>query len=368
MSSGEALARRLNGRRGRAEAMARMTIYQLASRLRLSIGTVSRALNDRGEVSAATRKRVLDAATRYRFTPSQSGRSLSRGATRTVAFMLEIDPAYGDLGEPFFVSLLVGLQEGLSARGIDLNVMMGPPGESQEQRLRRVVEGQSADAVVLAETRHRDPRIDYLCDAGFPFAALGRSKSGGGVFPSLDMDMAGAAIAAVERLVARGHRRIGVVLPLGDLTYAREWLAGYRRAMRAKGLPTPPDLIVRGHPGEAGGHAVTSRLLDLGVPPTAILYSNEYMTLGGYQALQERRVAIGADCAVIVASDSAVLRTLSPAVTGFATPTRALGVRLAEILLAAMPAHAGNGKPKAIREVWPMTLVPRASDGGPARR
>ncbi len=340
-----------------------MTIYQLAARLNLSIGTVSRALNDRGEVSEATRKRVIAAAARYRFTPNQSGRSLSRGATRTVAFMLEIDPGTGDLGEPFFLSLLVGLQEGLAARGIDLAVTMGPPGESQNQRLRRLVEGRSADAVVLTETRVRDSRIDYLNEVRFPFAALGRSKSGGGVFPSLDMDMAGAALVAVERLVGQGHRRIGIVLPSGDLTYAREWLGGYRRAMRAKGLATPSDLIARGHPGEAGGHAATGRLLELETPPTAILYSNEYMTLGGYQALRQRGVRIGVDCSVIVASDSAVLRTLSPAVTGFATLTRALGQRLAEILLAAMPAHAAEGKAKVLREVWPMTLVPRGSDG-----
>lgn len=341
--------------------MGRMTIYEFAARLGLSIGTVSRALNGRRDVSEATRQRVLDAAARYRFTPDQSGRSLSRGLTRTVAFMLEAGPDSVELGEPFFLALLSALQEGLATRGVDLNVVMAAPGAQQLERLRRIVDGRGADAVMLSETRVRDHRIAYLASVGFPFAALGRSRSAGGVFPSLDLDMAGAAALAVERVAARGHRRIATVVPPGDLAYAREWLAGFRRAMRKLGLPVPPAFVARGEAGEAGGLAATRRLMALDEPPTALLYSNEYMTLGGYQALHARGAAIGRDCAVIVASDSAVLRTLSPAVTGFATPMHALGRRLADIVLAATPPYAAGREIEIIREVWPMTLVPRDS-------
>ena len=55
-------------------------------------------------------------------------------------------------------------------------VVMGAPGDYQQERLRRVVETRRADAVVLAATRREDDRIDYLVEAGFPFATLGRSR------------------------------------------------------------------------------------------------------------------------------------------------------------------------------------------------
>ncbi|TIU24711.1 MAG: LacI family transcriptional regulator, partial [Mesorhizobium sp.] len=85
--------------------------------------------------------------------------------------------------EPFFIPFLTGLQARLAEYDLDLMVVMGEPGQYQQERLRRVVETRRADAVVLANTRREDDRIDYLSKAGFPFATLGRSQSGGDTYP-----------------------------------------------------------------------------------------------------------------------------------------------------------------------------------------
>ena len=121
--------------------------------------------------------------------------------------MLQPHPGDQQYGEPFFIPFLIGLQARLAEEGLDLMVVMGAPGDYQQERLRRVVEARWADAVVLAWTRRHDERIDYLTDVGFPFATLGRSLSGGASYPSLDLDFEKAGQDAVDRLVARGHRR-----------------------------------------------------------------------------------------------------------------------------------------------------------------
>ena len=164
------------------------SIRDLARHLNISIGTVSRALNGRAEVNAKTRQRVLAAAAKLNYAPNLSGRNLRRGATHAVAFMMQPHPGDQQYGEPFFIPLLKGLQASLAERGLDLIVLMGAPGDYQQERLRRVVELRWADAVVLAWTRRNDERIDYLTEAGFPFATLGRSRSGGAGYPSLDLD------------------------------------------------------------------------------------------------------------------------------------------------------------------------------------
>ena len=113
------------------------------------------------------------------YAPNQSGRNLRRGTTHAIAFMLQPHPGDQQYGEPFFIPFLTGLQASLAERGLDLIVVMGAPGDYQQERLRRVVEARWADAVVLAWTRREDERIDYLTKVGFPFATLGRSRSGG---------------------------------------------------------------------------------------------------------------------------------------------------------------------------------------------
>ena len=209
------------------------SIRDLARHLNISIGTVSRALNGRADVNANTRQRVLAAAAKLSYAPNLSGRNLRRGATHAVAFMLQPHPGDQQYGEPFFIPFLKGLQAKLAERGLDLIVLMGAPGDYQQERLRRVVEARWADAVVLAWTRRKDERIDYLTEVGFPFATLGRSRSGGGAYPSLDLDFERAGEAAVDRLVAAGHRRIAAIGQSLGLNFGYLFLAGYRRGSAA---------------------------------------------------------------------------------------------------------------------------------------
>ena len=115
------------------------SIRDLARHLNISIGTVSRALNGRADVNAETRQRVLAAAAKLNYAPNQSGRNLRRGATHAVAFMLQPHPGDQQFGEPFFIPFLIGLQGKLAEQGLDLVVVMGAPGDYQQERLRRVV-------------------------------------------------------------------------------------------------------------------------------------------------------------------------------------------------------------------------------------
>jgi DNA-binding LacI/PurR family transcriptional regulator len=338
------------------------SIRDLARHLGISIGTVSRALNGRSDVNAETRQRVLEAAQKLNYAPNQSGRNLRRGTTHAIAFMLQPHPGDQQYGEPFFIPFLTGLQASLAERGLDLIVMMGAPGDYQQERLRRVVEARWADAVVLAWTRREDERIDYLAQVGFPFATLGRSRSGGKSYATLDLDFEKAGADAVDRLVSRGHRRIAAIRPSLDLNFGYLFLSGYRKALRRHGIEPDPELVASGFINESGGYAATPGIMRLKDPPTAIIFNNDAMALGGCKALVEMGLKPGHDVAVIVIVDTALCRYFSPTLTSFRPPLEPLGRRLAEMLLASMPAFAGPEGVRIMREVWPLELVGRDSD------
>ena len=338
------------------------SIHDLARHLNISIGTVSRALNGRADVNADTRQRVLAAAKQLNYSPNQSGRSLRQGATHSIAFMLQPHPGDQQYGEPFFIPFLTGLQARLAEYDLDLMVVMGEPGQYQQERLRRVVETRRADAVVLANTRREDDRIDYLSKAGFPFATLGRSQSGDDTYPSLDIDFERAGDEAVDRLVARGHRRIAAIRPSHDLNFGYLFLDGYRKALERHGLEVDPGLIADGFINEAGGYQVTPRVMLSKDRPTAIIFNNDAMALGGCKALAEMGIRPGHDIAVIVIVDTPLCRYFSPALTAFRPSLEPMGRRLAEMLLASLPAFAGPEGTRIIREVWPLELIARDSD------
>jgi len=338
-----------------------LDIRELARHLNVSIGTVSRALNGRADVSAETRRRVREAAMKLNYAPNQSGCSLRRGTTHAIAFMLQPHAGDQQFGEPFFVPFMKGLQTGLAERGLELIMVIDQSG-GEQGRLRRVVESRWADAIVLAWTRRRDPRIEYLSGVGFPFATLGRSLSGGSAYPSLDLDFVRAGEQSVARLAARGHRHIAVVAPRPELNFAHLLRRGYRQGLRRSGLLFDPTLLATADVDEAGGYAAVLALMKNHQPPTAILFNNDALALGGCRALGELGLQPGRNIAVVVIVDSPICGYLSPALTGFSVRLEPLGRRLAEMLLAAMPDTAGPGGPRILREVWPLTLIPRESD------
>lgn len=338
-----------------------MDIRDLARHLNISIGTVSRALNGRAGVSAETRQSVLEAARKLNYAPNQSGRSLRKGNTHAIAFLLQPHPGDHQYGEPFFVPLMKGLQAGFAARNLELIAVIDQPGGDQG-RLRRVVEARWADAVILAWTRRIDPRIEYLSEVGFPFATLGRSRSGGHSYPSLDLDFVGTGEKAVHRLTGLGHARIALISPPTDLNFAYLFHQGYRRGLKRNGLSFDPELIATCEANEAGGHAATREVMARGGAPSAILYNNDAVALGGCRALRDLGLRPGRDVAVIVIVASPFCGFLSPALTGFSVSLEPLGRRLADMLLASMPYYAGPQGPQIIREVWPLALMPGETD------
>ncbi len=341
-------------------------IRDLARHLNISIGTVSRALNGRADVNAETRRRVLAAAAELNYAPNQSGRSLRKGATHSVAFMLQPHSGSYYFGEPFFMPFMVGLQAGLAESGFDLIAVVGAPGDYQMERLRRVVEARLADAVILAWTRRDDERIDYLSGLGFPFATLGRSRSGGTAYPSLDLDFEKAAVEAVDRLVAAGHRRIAAVGPSADLNFGHLFRAGYRRGLRRHGLELDKNLTADGELSDAGGYSVVAPMMRQSDPPTAIIFNNDGMALGGRRVLDEMGLRPGRDVAIIVMVDTPLCTYFSPALTSFRVALEPLGKRLAGILVSALPRFAATSTPRFTPEIVPMEFVQRESDGPPA--
>ncbi len=338
------------------------SIKDLAQHLGVSIGTVSRALNDKFDVNPGTRDRVLKAASELGYVPNQAGRSLRQGNTGQVGFVLETNPDSMMQGDLFFMRVFDGMQSVLSNHGLHLMVMMSPSSEESDEYLKKIVGRRLADGLVLSSTRPSDARIDFLADRNIPFVALGRSGTDRGQ-PWLDLDFEGVIEDAVGRLVAGGHRRIALAVPNQEVNLRYVMRDAYEKQLVRHGLSYDPGLVVQTAPGENGGVALAHSLLAMTDSPTAVVFSDHILPFGLYRGLSDMGLLPGRDLAIIgIAARLASL--LSPNLTHYRFRLFDLGQRLAEALVRQLP-HLNKGvELPVIRERVPYVFVEGASDPG----
>ena len=335
-----------------------MNIHEFAKALRLSVSTVSRALNGYTDVNAETRAKVIEAAKRLGYTANPMARGLRKRGTGFVAFVLSHPQK--NFANPFFLDLLVGIEERLRETELKLMVVSASSFEDEMERFKSLVEVHRVEGLIFARTRLKDPRIEYLQKHRVPFVTHGRSKSGAAA-PYLDIDHEVVGHEGCARFIALGHRRISLLNTQSELMYSHHRLEGYRRALKAAGLPWDPALVVESDLTEEGGANGVRRLMATPDPPTAILCGQDVIAMGAMRALHEHGRMPGRDVGVIGTDDNPLGPYLSPPLTTFTAPRVSVGRRMTELLIEAM----NGAPPETLQELWKPTLVIRASDGPP---
>jgi DNA-binding LacI/PurR family transcriptional regulator len=217
------------------------------------------------------------------------------------------------------------------------------------------------DGMILAATQRIDPRIDLLEEAGIPFVTLGRSSSGTD-YPWIDLDFEGVASTAVDRLVAKGHRRIAVTLPFGNINFGPVFEQAYRQALERHGIAFDAQLVFVTRRHEEAGYDLVDKMLAVAAPPTAILLIYESVAIGIYRRLAELGLRPGKDLAIIGFRDEPTVRFLAPSLTCFSASLHDVGEDLAMALLARIPAYSDAFPSVLVRKLASMTLRPGESD------
>ena len=336
-------------------------IARLAEHLGISTGTVSRALNGKPDVNEDTRRRVLEAARSQGYAPNHAARALAQGITHQVGFMLHLDPENASSNDYFFMGVFDAMQSVLDTHGLDLLVL--PCGSHQDHYsyLQRFVSRSAVDGMILASTKRIDPRITLLQSSGIPFVALGRSTTGKN-YSWIDLDFETAVETAIARFIARGHRRIAITVPDGEINFGGIVHETYKKSLDRHGIPYAPELVLATRRREDAGDAVVDRLLELASPPTAIFLIYELTAIGIYRRLRERNMEPGKDFAIISFRDEPTIRFMEPSLTCFHLSLTDIGVGLAEALLSQIPKFADAYPEGIVRKRAPVTLVTGKSD------
>ena len=273
-----------------------INLKALSELLGLSQTTVSRALGGYNDVSPATRERVEKMAKELGYQPSRAARQTARGRADAVGMVYPLGADY--LGNPSVMETLSGLSNRLEQANIDLLLAAAHP-SSEMRTYERIVRGRWVDALIVAQTRVFDARIDYLLKSGMPFLAYGRTGHPEG-YPWFDFDNEAGSRLAVEKLVDIGHQRIGYVHQPLHFNFARHRHAGFIASMQRASLPIQSDGVIGGCNGRRDGYAAGQRLLALPQRPTAVIVDGNLNGLGLIRAFYDGDIEIGRDISLIV--------------------------------------------------------------------
>ncbi len=330
----------------------RATIRDVAAQAGVSVATVSKVLNARYGVSAATHQRVQGVIDELGYQSSIVASSLRSHRTGVLGVLV------ADL-EPFSTELLKGVAAAVRGTGYEL-VVYSAGGRSEERigwerRYLSRLGGTLIDAAVLVTPTVVD------ADHGLPVVAVD-PHAGASSVPTVSSDNERGARLAVDHLLGLGHRRIAFISGWPGLESTRLRQEGYRASLAAAGVPADPALVLEGDATEDRAHALARELLLRADPPTAVFAGNDMAALGVLDAARELGITVPEQLSVVGFDNVPEAVMASPALTTVEQPMQAMGEQALRMLLELL----AGGTP-APRVVLDTRLVLRHSTASPAR-
>ena len=353
MTNGRQSRSTRTGRSSTAATLRRQTtIHDVARLARVSVGTVSKALNNNGTLRQETRERVIAAAKQIGFRPNDLAQSLHRGHTFTVGLIS--NDSFGR----FTMPIMEGLEACLADRRIGVfmaNATDDPAREAQhvEQLLGKRVDG------IVVTARRADQRAGLRVPTGdVPVIYVFSRPDDPDAFALLPDDEGGATLA-VEHLLGLGRRRIAHVSGPERFEAVRLRRKGYRKALAAAGL-ADRETFMAGEWSEAWGREAVARLLKTKRDrPDAIFCGNDQIARGAADALRESGVDVPADVALIGFDNWEIMATATrPPLTSVDMNLHDLGRQAGSRLMEMIAGEDLRG----VRRL-PCTLVVRQSCG-----
>lgn len=304
-----------------------VTIKDIAKALGLSTSTVSRALRDTHEISAATKKIVLAYAKEINYQPNPIALSLKERRSKSIGVVVS------EVANSYFSQAINGIESIAYDRGY--HVIISQTHESFEREVINVqhLASRSVDGLLVSlSSQTKDiSHLKYLHDRGLPIVFFDRVADEIDTHKVIADNQKGAS-DATSYLIKSGFRKIAHLTSSNHLSISVERLAGYEAALKAHHLPLNPDYVKYcPHGGMLYDETETAikELLALPEPPDAIFVAGDRLSTGCLSVLKNLKIKMP----VAGFSNSDVLDLFNPSLTSVRQPAYEIGRQATQMLL-----------------------------------
>ena len=313
-----------------------VTIKHVAADAEVSLQTVSRVINNEPNVRPIMKERVQASIDKLGYVPSIAAQRMSGSRSYLILAINDRERTIADWrtrqGTDWVDQMLLGGMLKCAEHGYRMIFeLVDTHNDHVERELGATLAALQPDGVILTPPHSENPLITgFLAKRRIPFARIGSMTSGPGI--AMTMDDEGSARRATEHLLALGHRQIGFIAGSDEYDLSNWRINGWREAMEAAGLPHD-GLCTRGDFSYESGVIAATKLLELEMPPTAIIASNDQMTLAALDTANQRGLNVPDDLSLISFDNTPVVRFTDPKLTAIDQPIAATFSKAVELLI-----------------------------------
>jgi LacI family transcriptional regulator len=329
------------------------TIHDVARLAGVSPVTVSRVMNGASNVNAATRERVEQAISELGYVRNMSARSLRSRQTFTLALIVP------DITNAFWTTVARGVEDAAQGEGYSLLLCNSDENPGKQKEYIHTMLQQRVDGVLIAPYDSNAGRLSQLQNLNIPTVVMDRQVYGWEV-DTVRADSISGAYALTQHLINLGHRRIAIISGPSVTSTAEERVAGYCLALDEAGIEIDPQLILRGEFRFRSGKMLADQLLEGNLKPTAIVATNNVMSMGVLESINQHGLRVPQDMALVSFDELPDLARFFPFLTVAVQPAYEMGINAAQLLLSRIQASAPL-QPRHV--ILPVRLVLRYSCG-----
>jgi LacI family transcriptional regulator len=301
------------------------TIKDVAKYTGLSIATVSKYLNG-GNVLEQNRYLIEEAIKVLDFKVNQMARGLKTSRTMTVGILIP------SLENIFFTSIVSNV-ENILLKNRYSTIICDYRGDADlEKKKLDFLVNKMVDGIIMVPHGGEVEHIRKAAAGNLPVVLIDRILKGIECDVVL-ADNLNASYDAVEQLIIRGHKRIGIICGPEEIFTTEERLKGYIRVHEDYAMEVDRNLIKHGDYQIESGYNHLLSLLDVQDPPTAVFVTNYEMTLGAIMAVNKKDIPIPEDLSFIGFDNIQLAKVVKPPLSIVVQPIQQIGETAAYVLL-----------------------------------
>jgi DNA-binding LacI/PurR family transcriptional regulator len=302
----------------------RASLRDVAQAAQVSVGTVSNYLNGSAPVHPTTQIRIQQAIDTLGYRPNELARSLRRSHTNTLGFILP------NIANPFYTAMFDGAEQAARHSGYTLTLGITHYDNKLSNAYMNVLRSRQMDGIII--DGYGTYCAEELADEiDIPVVVI-EPPLGFTGWSTVQIDDVTASQDAVEHLIERGHRQIGIICP--TLEGAR--CQGYRRALERHGIAFDPSLVcqfyVHEPDGIMQGAQAMGQLLEQAAF-TACFITADVLALGALRVLKARSLRVPEDMAIVGFDDIPFAALTDPPLTTISQLQQQMGEAAVEMLL-----------------------------------
>jgi len=305
-----------------------ITIQDIADNLGLSKTTISRVISGKGRIGNDTREKVLSYIAEHGFQPNHIAKSLAVSKTFNIAVTLPTDTELYEI--PFFQTCLQSITETVNARDYDvvLSVMTG----ANISGLRRLLQNQKVDGVILTRLLSDDRALALLRDFNIPFAVIGSINDNSII--QIDSDHRSGCREVMEHVLAKGNRKNILLAGNPEYQVNKDRYSGFTSALDAIGCKSDEETVFWDVIDCNRIDAIMREVMDQ--KPDCLVCMDDVICTRVLRWLSKKGYRIPSDVRIVSFHDSAEIEQHEPPITALHINVPALGSKAGTVLLDAI--------------------------------